>query len=148
MSTTSATPKTAKTTTTKRRASGRMSKAAQAREAKAALCYRTMTYLGSLPRQPGWAEDVTLEGWRVPSASNPETMYTVAHDLARDTYHCDCAYGQHGGNGCVHELAARRAVLQRRLDYERDERDEQEGTGGYNDRYNLLDGTQATSDWE
>lgn len=136
------------TTTTKprnqTRQQTRLGKAAQARDAKVALAYRTMTYLGSLPREPGWVEDVTLEGWRVPSTSDPGVSYTVAHDLARDTYHCNCPYGQHGGSGCVHELAARRAVWQRRVDYERD----QQETHGYNDAYNLHTGAQATSEWE
>ena len=141
-----ATTKTTKTTKPRNqtRQQARLGKAAQARDAKVARAYRTMTYLGSLPRQPGWVEDVTLEGWRVPSTSEPGVSYTVAHDLARDTYHCDCPYGQHGGSGCVHELAARRAVWQRRVNYERDQRE----THGYNDDYNLCDGTQATSEWE
>ena len=130
------------------RQQARLGKAAQARDAKVARAYRTMTYLGSLPRQPGWVEDVTLEGWRVPSTSEPGVSYTVAHDLARDTYHCDCPYGQHGGSGCVHELAARRAVWQRRVDYARDAAEGTPGMAGYNDDYNLHDGSQASSEWE
>ncbi len=33
--------------------------------------------------------------------------------------HCDCPHGQNGKSGCVHEMAARRFVANRRAAYER-----------------------------
>lgn len=121
------------------------STAAEARRnAKAELAYRSMRDLGSIdPR------NTALEGFAVPSLSEPGVTRTVAHDMASDRFHCDCTHGQHGGRGeCYHVLAARRRVDERRAQWQAAyERDQATGGYGYNDTLNLMFGTQATSEY-
>lgn len=110
------------------------------RNARAELAYRNIRETGCVPGDP------TMETFGVPSTSTPDVEYTVTHDMAHDLYHCNCPHGQNGKNGCVHELAAQRKVHQRRVDFEREQR-EGRGAYGYDDTYNLHYGTQASSDW-
>lgn len=125
----------ASTTTTTPAPTRRQSREGQ-RNARAELAYRSLRYLGG---KPG---DATMEQWSVPSTSQVDVVYIVTHDLAHDRYHCDCLAGQHERE-CVHARAAMRAVNQRRIDWERDQRT----STGYNDTLNLHYGVQPTSEW-
>jgi hypothetical protein len=80
------------------------------RNTRAEAAYRAMIYLGGKPSDP------TQEQWSVPSLSRDGQTYTITHDLTGDgeRYHCSCEWGQRGHSGCVHEMAARRRVEDRR----------------------------------
>ena len=94
------------TTKTTKTTNKRQSREGQ-RNARAELAYRTLRYTGG---KPG---DATMEQWTAPSTSQANTEYTVTHDLAHDLYRCSCLAGQHDRE-CVHVLAAKRTVDQRR----------------------------------
>ncbi len=130
------------TQTTTQRTSVRISREQQRNE-RAQAAYESIRDLGAVP---GAAH---LERFSVASQSQADARYTVTHDLASDGYHCECAYcSAYGHSGCVHEVAVRRFVDERRAREQAAwERDQQAGGYGYNDSYNLSYGTQATSDY-
>ena len=118
----------------------RQSKEAQ-RNAKAQAAYDSLHYEGGVPGS------ATLESWRVASFSVAGVTYIVSHDLISDYTRCSCPAGIHD-RMCVHQDAVRRWLDERRARIAAQlAREADAACGGYNDRYDLHMGTQATSDY-
>lgn len=83
----------------------------QQRNAKTHAAYLSLREIGGVPGAPN------LERFSVASQSQPGITYVVTHDIASDRYHCECDYcSKYGHSGCVHEMAARRRVDDRRCE--------------------------------